>query len=352
MAETEIEYLFRSRLARLAASPLSRIYGLLACRGYRHSVHVGLPVISIGNIHVGGVGKTSLVAAVAREFVKNGLAPGIASRGYRGSRSAAGALVPPRGRASEFGDEPVELKTLLGDTVPISIGRDRLTAARRLLGHCRVILLDDGFQHRRLHRDLDIVLLPAGSVPERERLLPLGRLRETPASLERADAVVVVGSEKKSNLFETTRRAWASFLPKKVFFARRVLAGVQPYPGTVDPIPLLARRVVLFSGIGNPDGFAEMVRDAGAVIAQDIRFPDHHFYTETDITSIAETVRRGNALAVTTAKDAARLEYRPLPFPTAVLRTSLEAPEFLEWLRRGIEDLLERSGRPILVPKR
>ncbi len=327
------DYLFRSRLLRLAAAPLSAAYlAALKLRPAPEVTRLAAKVISIGNIHVGGTGKTPLVLALARRLKALGAEPAIVSRGYRGRLSAVGAEVTADSSADDTGDEPLELARAL-EAVPVFIGRDRVEAARKAMLKGRVLILDDGFQHRRLHRDLDVVVIPGSSRPRDQRMLPLGRLREPLPALQRADAVVLVREVGEE---ESDPTAWKEWTDAPIFTAERIIDRVRPRRGTVDPVALLGRKVVVFSGVANPSRFLRVVKSAGARIVEDIAFADHHVYTDQDLNLLNILVMTHDAVAVTTEKDDARLGHRPLPFPTAVLSTSLTCDAFLDFCERRI----------------
>lgn len=326
-----VDRLFRSRVLRAASAPLSLVYGAaIALRPQPEPRRVPACVLSIGNVHAGGTGKTPHVRAIARHLRDSGHATAIVSRGYGGSLSRSGARVEPRHRASEVGDEPRELADSLKD-IPVFIGADRVEAATAAAREARFLVLDDAFQHRRLARDLDIVLVPAGADPARQRLLPWGRLREPLSALKRADLVVLVHEPGHTDYAE----AWRKILDGPVIETRREPAAVRPYPGTVDPVALLGRSVVALSGIAGPDRFHASLDAAGAIVVETLAYPDHHAFTDDDLALAARLVARlDGGLVVTTAKDAARLDGRRLPFPCAILETRLECAELLSWIDR------------------
>lgn len=328
-----MDYLFRSRALRAVAAPLSLAYGAaLKIRGEPEPARLAARVISVGNIHVGGTGKTPLVIALARRLHLAGLKPAIVSRGYGGRLSKEGATVELDSSARDVGDEPVEMKRALPD-VPVVIGARRIGAAQAAMKSGRTLILDDGFQHRRLHRDLDIVVIPASADPDRQWLLPLGRLREPLSALERADAIVLV---REIGDPAPVAAAWKPWTDAPVFTAERVIDRVRPRKGTVEPIALLGRQVVVFTGIANPERFRRAVESAGARIVEDLSFADHHEYADDEIALIATLVARHDAIAVTTEKDDARLGARTLPFPVAVISSSLVCDAVCDFCERHL----------------
>ncbi|MFN0007326.1 MAG: tetraacyldisaccharide 4'-kinase [Planctomycetota bacterium] len=261
-----------------------------------------VPVVCVGNLSTGGTGKTPMCALVAQRLAHRGLLPGILSRGYGSSRGP--------------NDEALLLTSLLPG-VPHVQDRDRVAGGRRLVERgCGSIVLDDGFQHRRLHRDLDLVLvdatrpwgLPApgaGEAPVRA-LLPRGLLREPPSSLARAAAIVLTRvSQSSAADVERLEREIERFAPgKPILRADHRPARLRDESGAVHPLHILAgREVDLASGIGNPEAFERSVQSLGAQVRTHRVFPDHHEYVAGDLAALGAD---GRALVVT-AKDAVKL---------------------------------------------
>lgn len=232
--------------------------------------------------------------------------------------------------ADEAGDEPIEILERCPG-VRVFIGADRVRAAKAAAEHADVIILDDGFQHRRLARNIDIVVIPVGADPAAETLLPHGRLREPYAALEKAGAVVMVGGgegvERREP--ESLLRAYTS---APFFHARRIVESIRPFPGAPESAALFGRRVVVFCGIGDSASFVRTVEACGAEVAETFAFRDHHRMNERDLARIGNAVSRHGAIAVTTGKDAARLGGRRLPFPAAVISMRMECSELCEWV--------------------
>lgn len=254
-------------------------------RGWLAARRLQGPVVSIGNLSVGGSGKTPFLILLGEHLKARGVAFDVLSRGY-GRRSRGVREVAADGSPEEFGDEPLLVARRLG--VPVIVGEKRYAAgayAERKFGP-RMHLLDDGFQHRALARDLDIVLLTARDL--RDSLLPTGRLREPFAALARAGAIVLMDEMERAALPPG----------KPVWQAKR---GVR-LPGPAAPRP------VAFCGIGRPERFFADLRAAGVEIAAEVRFPDHHRYTPGDVHGIfAVRDKYPGAGFVTTAKDAINL---------------------------------------------
>ena len=292
------------RLPALVYAAAAGLRGRLYDRGLLPVARLDVPVVCLGNLSAGGTGKTPAVVWVARRLADRGLTPGILSRGYGGGGGE--------------GDEVRLLNELLGD-VPLEQDPDRVAGGRRLVQRgVDAIVMDDGFQHRRLHRDLDLVLvdasrpwgLPAtdeGQEPVRAHL-PRGLLREGPAALGRAHAILITRSDQVSA--ETLQRLEARLeddapgCPQCRAEHRPVGLRSPASAGSERLLPsaLRGREVDLVSGIGNPDAFEATVRGLGATVVEHRRFADHHPFRPGDL----EGLGRGR-WTVTTAKDAARL---------------------------------------------
>ena len=280
-------------------------------RGWLYTHRLGVPVVSVGNLTFGGTGKTPTVVALVRDLIRRGRRPAVLSRGYR--RSSAEPLVvvgPEHGLPVEaIGDEPAELARRLPG-VPILVDADRVRGGRTAeAGGADVVLLDDGFQHLRLRRDLDLVLVDAGDPWGGGRMPPRGRLREPMAALERASAVLLtkVPADPR-RVIETVGAvvaAHAGAIP--VLAARLHLARVRTGDGWRDGSALAGQRVLAFAGVGRPGGFAGLLEQAGAELAGSRWFPDHHFYTPGELESLAAAASAAGATLVTTGKDAVKL---------------------------------------------
>jgi tetraacyldisaccharide 4'-kinase len=288
--------------------------------------------VSIGNLHWGGTGKTPLVAAVASHLRDRGLAVCILSRGYasrgRGVRVVSTGEGPLLGPLLA-GDEPVLLAGELPG-VAVVVGPERheagMAALRRLPRPPDLFLLDDGFSHLALRRDLDVVVFPAADPFGGGRLFPSGRLREPLAAIARAHAVVLTNATAPEDgpALAEALRPYGFTGPGFASFIR---------PGRPD-LPAGAK-VLLVTAIARPERFEATARSLGFEIAGELRFPDHHAYPVPSLQRITEAFRSSGAEAVlTTTKDAVKLQGR-LDIPLAELPIQAEpVPAFWEWLER------------------
>jgi tetraacyldisaccharide 4'-kinase len=283
-------------------------------------------VVSIGNLSVGGTGKTPVVAAVAQWLIARGERPAILSRGYKRQEPVPGVVVVSdgsNGYASlrRSGDESLMLARAVSASV-VCVADDRYLAgvvAERVLG-ATVHLLDDGFQHLGLARDVDVLVTTLGEIPG-GHVLPRGRLREPADAAARAHLLVVMGATSGAAASE----AWTLGIGEACG-AQRVLGR----PRVVGKGLMLdgsqLRRVFLVAGIANPQRFADDVHAAGWAVAGEMWFPDHHAFSPTDIAGIAAAAAAAGAEAVfTTEKDGVRFEALGItPFPLFAVPVTIE----------------------------
>lgn len=265
------------------------------------------PVISVGNLSTGGAGKTPFVIALGQLLQDRGIKFDVLSRGYR--RKTRGVLVvDPGGSAADFGDEPLLIARRLG--VPVIVGESRYQAGwlAEEKFEQQFHILDDGFQHRSLARDFDIVLMTADDF--QDRLLPWGRLREPLSSLARADAIVIPNNMKVDHPALKAKPVWR--------IERHI----------VIPEPLTTP--VAFCGIARPEQFFAQVRAAGITPAAELFFGDHHAYDQDDIQRLIRLrLKTGSEGFLTTEKDAVNLgslQGSLSPLSIAVLKLTLDRP--------------------------
>ncbi|HTA48683.1 MAG TPA: tetraacyldisaccharide 4'-kinase [Verrucomicrobiae bacterium] len=311
---------------------LSTMYGgvvgarnVLYDRRWLRSRSLQGPVISVGNLSVGGSGKTPFVILLGELLKARGVRFDVLSRGY-GRDTRGVLLVDPGGLPRDFGDEPLLIARRL--QAPVVVGEDRYEAGRFAEAQFgpQIHLLDDGFQHRGLTRDFDIVLV----TPEdaRDRLLPGGRLREPLRSLQRADAVVLTSGASAESFPVAGKMIW------------RVRRGINPQ--NVPPRP------VVFCGIARPQNFLLQLRAAGIDPVAEAFFRDHHAYTEKDVNELLQLQRQSEAGGfVTTEKDAVNLGgYLAALASLAVVPVKMEladAANAVDTMLRVIEERRRRS---------
>jgi tetraacyldisaccharide 4'-kinase len=351
-------------LLAAALAPLSALYGRALearARLYRSGVlasrRVSCPVVSVGNLTFGGTGKTPFVEFLARRLRFEGRHPAVVSRGY--GRRSKGVIVVSRGAGplvgpDRGGDEPVAISRRI-PAMPVVVGEERADAASAALDlGADLILLDDGYQHLALERDVDLLLLDAADPFGGGKLPPAGRLREPLSALGRADAVVFTRahraespSEARSELDRRNPRA-------PVFTARIRPAGLWDERGSpVMASRLAARRFVAVCGIANPAGFAASLAELDLSPEELLAFPDHHRYARRDLERIRRAAdRTGSAWILTTTKDAVKLEgTTSLPVVTLRLDVEVEEAAFFPFLLSRISEGQPKSPRTASAPR-
>ncbi len=308
-------------------------------RGWLESRRAGVPVICAGNLSAGGTGKTPMVAWLVRALAQRGFRPGILSRGY--------------GAAADGRNDEALLLERSCPSVPHVQSPDRVAGARELVSRgVDAIVLDDGFQHRRLARDLDLVLvdatrpwgLPAqgGAAPVRA-LLPRGLLREPPSSLARADALVITRSDALAPhaLAQLERELHALAPACPILLARHRALRLVDETGAEHALERLrGAEIALASSIGNPQALRRSVEELGARVLAEGRFPDHHRYTREEAAALNE----GGRTLVTTTKDAVKLA--PLGARFLALEVELEIVRD-ESVLGALLDALPRAGETL-----
>lgn len=291
-------------------------HGALRARGLQGSV------ISIGNLSTGGSGKTPFVILLGELLKARGIKFDVLSRGY-GRTSRGVLLVDPAGLPKQFGDEPLLIARKL--QVPVIVGEDRFEAGRFAENNfgAQFHLLDDGFQHRGLHRDFEIALVTPQDATD--RLLPAGRLREPLSSLRRADVVLVASGADAGSFPAEGKRIW------------RVRRGILPQ--NVPPRP------VVFCAIARPQNFVLQLRAANIEPAAEAFYRDHHAYTERDIRELMALKQKSEAGGfVTTEKDAVNLgPYFSALQPISVVAVKMELADAANALDTMLSTIEERK---------
>lgn len=297
--------------------PLSPLYGAilrLRSAAYRknalRSHQLGIPVISVGNLTHGGTGKTPLVEALVRDLIRRGRRPAILTRGYGRGGDEALVLVGPRPETpvEESGDEPLELACRLPG-VPIVIDRDRVRGGARAIAlGADCVVLDDGFQHLRLRRDLNILLVDAGDPWGGGHLPPRGRLREPLRAIHRADLILVT-KIRGGNIPEEILESLSLLHPGCPVHGLRMAPSKLLSPqGPQELESLEGREVLAVAGIARPSAFVDILRDLGARIMEERFFPDHHNYSCEEMRQMEARAEERDWRLVTTAKDAVKLK--------------------------------------------
>jgi len=311
-------------------SPLGKIYGAVINarnafydRGVFASHALGAKTISIGNITVGGTGKTPLVAFVAETLFQSGEKVCILTRGY-GRKNPKERVVVTDGEkiladAKYAGDEPFELaEKLLGKAIIIA-DPDRVSAglwAREKFGITRFVL-DDAFQHRKVKRDLDIVCVDATKPFGNKKVLPSGILREPLENLKRADAVVITRSNLAENL-ENLKSEISKYSAAPIYISHNKFSNFTEINNqkTTQHSALSTRHSLAFCALGNPNNFFEQLRRENFNLTATEVFPDHHFYSPEDVEKIEKKASvTGAEILITTAKDAVKLKHLKISFP-------------------------------------
>ncbi len=278
-----------------------------------HPWRATVPVLCVGNLVVGGAGKTPVAISLARRLAQLGERPHLLTRGYGGKRSGPLRIKPNLHHYSDVGDEAL----LLATAAPTWVARDRIRGARRAarLG-ASVLVLDDGFQNPQLVQDLKLVVVDGGYGFGNGRVMPAGPLRELVwTGLRRADVVVLLGED---------RAGVARRLGRKPILRGRLVP-------RADAPSLTGERVVAFAGIGRPEKFFEFLTALGAQVMSRHSFPDHHPFTERELAALAREAERTHARLVTTEKDLIRI-------PLALRRDILTLPIEVIWENEAAVD--------------
>jgi tetraacyldisaccharide 4'-kinase len=302
-------------LLRLLLWPLSVLYGTatqlrawLYAKGVFKQNKLSRPVISVGNLTVGGTGKTPMVIWLAEHFLAEGKSVGILSRGYKGSAGSS--------------DEIELMKTRLKQRAKFGVGADRYAEGKRLEDSVELFLLDDGFQHLPLARDVNILLIDSAQPLAKQKMLPTGRLREPVSAMTRADLLIFTRAETVAG----TNAVIEKFREHPVFSAATRLLGFRGLPVTAR---LLGREEIgdgpfyAFCGIGNPSAFFQDLKNWNLSLVGQCEFADHHRYDARDVNEIEAAARKVGAKALlTTEKDAQNLVgvgFAELPVHVAVI---------------------------------
>lgn len=310
------------------------------------------PVICVGNITAGGTGKTPTVMHLARLFQTRDFRPVVLTRGYK-RKSRKPVLPVSDGNTilttpQESGDEPYLIAAGLKN-IPVVVGADRYSSGMFAKDHfgSDVFILDDGFQHLKLYRDINILLIDASNPTGNGYMLPAGILREPLAGISRADCIIISrADEGDKSKAEKLVRSFNKKTP--VFYSSLKVSGIMDAHGkTYSPDYIIGKNLLLFSGIGNPGSFKRSVNENGGVIKGEIRFPDHYWYSKRDMERISGEAERLSADAIiTTEKDLIRLtgagliNGESLVKPLLTLKVEISIDKgFDEWVLRQVKRL-------------
>lgn len=331
------------KAAELLRTPLAAASGLYGAavrarrlaydRRWLPQEELPVPVISIGNLSAGGSGKSPCVASVARLLLREGFRPAIVSRGYKGRRREPVVVVSDGKQLLVSPPEAADEAAMLAGQLPgvvVLTGPRRSVVGREAVERfgADVVVLDDGFQHRSLARDLDVVLVDATHPPASDDLLPLGRLREPPSSLKRAHLIVATKSSRPEDAVAVGQWVWGQV---PIVRAQHVPVGWRALPSG-ELLPLDERpqgRALAFCGLASPRSFRETLTSLRVPLAGFGTYGDHHFYRASDRAFLTAWARGvGAEWFLTTEKDAVRLErLGALPLPAYALAIEFKIVE-------------------------
>lgn len=325
-------------LVRLFLWPYSAVYGAavrLHAWLYRQGVYpvkrLRVPVISVGNLTVGGTGKTPMVLWLAERFLSEKKHVAILSRGYRGNGGSS--------------DEIEMLKSRLGNRVAFGVGPDRHKEGLRLQQECPidVFLLDDGFQHQELARDVDIVMVDSTRPLNKEHLIPAGRLREPISAISRANIVVFT----RVHQAPLVAPAMQTFKRLPIYSASTALLGFKQVSGSQSTFleDNLPQPVFAFCGIGNPEAFFADLERWRVKVAGKSAFRDHHAYSDEDVRKICKSAKESGAeVVLTTEKDLQNLAGKKFSVPLYYCEIALDIQGSEQLWKMITESLAVRTG--------
>jgi tetraacyldisaccharide 4'-kinase len=316
-------------------------------QGWCASARLSCPVISVGNLTVGGTGKTPIVILLTEWLQATGRRVAVLSRGYKRTSTTPFLIVSDGSRLlvgpSEAGDEPFLIAQRCPQAI-VAVGADRVALGRWVLGQYPIdcIVLDDGFQHRAIHRDIDLVLLDATDAMGLDALLPAGRLREPLSEVKRASAVVITRADSRLDVEAVCTRLHAVGYPGRdvieVVFTPECVLAVGSHTRR-SPEWGQGKKVWLVSGIGNSQSFHRLAQSIGIEVVGETVFEDHHRYSHHDIQQIRVNAKtKGVDIVLTTEKDAGKVSsFLTSDDPWWALRLQANVVRGEESLRRLIE---------------
>ncbi len=283
--------------------------------GIFKSYKAGCKVITIGNLTLGGTGKTPTVCLIAKHFKESGFRTAVICRGYRGKNTDAPMVVSDQIKvlmdSESAGDEAYMLARKLS-SIPVLVGKNRVLASKMAcdLFNCEIIILDDGFQHLKLKRDTDVVLINSKNPFGNGFMLPRGILREPLKALERADIILLTKknqADTESQELENTIRLHNQNAPIFKSFYKPVSLRKTSNNNKIDPDLLKKKNISCFCSIGDPESFISMLKKMGFTLTDKIIFPDHHQYNIPDYKKL-KTISKNSDYLITTEKDVAKIK--------------------------------------------
>ncbi|MCD8385896.1 MAG: tetraacyldisaccharide 4'-kinase [Bacteroidales bacterium] len=355
----------RKIFSKLVLLPISKIYGLVtAVRNLMFDLHIlkerefDVPVVVVGNLAVGGTGKTPHVEYII-EHLRHSYHIGVLSRGYK--RGTHGFVMATRNsRPIDIGDEPYQIYHKFGCEVAVAVCEDRvkgITEMLRVDPHIDLIILDDAFQHRYVKPTVAVVLTEYGRPVFKDKLLPYGRLRESPKGMNRADIVVATKCPERVTaldlrIFEDNLKLMSG---QKLFFSRYVYANLQPvFPEQAPPVaPSLEwlteeDRLLCVAGIANPKPFVKFIKRFKPKVRVNL-YPDHHTFTRKDMATLQtrfETMEGKRNFIITTEKDAVRMMNCPY-FPHDLKHAIYYLPVNVDFMRDESDTFVEAIRKTI-----
>jgi tetraacyldisaccharide 4'-kinase len=339
----------------IALTPLSFVFGIavrirnsLYRRGLWKSHDIGVPVISVGNLTTGGTGKTPMVQLLASQMAADGWRVCILTRGY--ARNSTGRVVVSDNSAvlstvAEAGDEAFMLAENLRERAAVICDKNRIAAAGWAIANLgsELFILDDAFQHQKIQRTINIVLIDGTNAWGNGKLLPAGNLREPLAEVRRANCVVITRANESDSLerLRAQIEGIAGAIP--IFTSHLKLTNIRSLDQNISSADLAARKtpVAAFCGIGNPKSFFKLLGDEGFNVAYSRVFRDHQSYDQTVIDKlVSDAFAAGAEAIITTAKDAVKLRSMNFSLPCFVVDTSMQidrAEEFFRFLNQSIK---------------
>ncbi|MBD3369829.1 tetraacyldisaccharide 4'-kinase [Candidatus Fermentibacteria bacterium] len=333
-------------------TPLSMLYSLLA-KAHRtqyetdrlSSIHLRTPVVGVGNIELGGVGKTPITAFLARRLSEAGVEVAVVARELRGGPEGPSEVRPGSGARSSHSDEARLLALELNSTARVYAGRRKWEAAGLAeRSEPDLILVDDAFQHHKLHRDLDVVVLDFHHPYGTGGLLPVGTLREPPSVLSEADYVWVNRVDPGRSCHWVARQVAQNNWKARLVYSRMVPESMELYDG--EKVSAQGVSVLAFCGIGQPESFGTSLEEHGCEVLELIPYPDHYQYSARDVAALeARRSELGADFLVTTRKDAVKIPRRlAIENHLCILKVGLEVTGELQDLLQEIT-LLTRHGK-------